>query len=135
MSFALIFPISIIFKLTDLLVIQVRLQLDNVREKKFKGSFHCAQHLLSQYGPRSFTCGFWVNAVREATFGAFYFAIYEVMKREISNRLPHSNHSQNPLAVMIGGGLAGMAGWLSSFPFDVIKSIIQVCILQHIVCF
>jgi len=114
-------PVSTPFEL-----VKVRLQLDNVREKRLKGSFHCMRDLVSRYGPRSLMCGTVVNGWREVIFCAFYFSIYETIKKQVSYFVP-GRDGHSPMAIMLGGGFAGVAGWLSSFPLDVIKSIIQAC--------
>ncbi|KZO92873.1 mitochondrial carrier [Calocera viscosa TUFC12733] len=59
--------------------------------------------------------GFTATALRDSGGGP-YFLTYEALRR-IN---PHS-----PLTPLLAGGAAGVVGWLSTFPFDVIKTRMQ----------
>eukprot|EP01102_Stenamoeba_stenopodia_P020699 TRINITY_DN8169_c0_g1_i1.p1 TRINITY_DN8169_c0_g1~~TRINITY_DN8169_c0_g1_i1.p1 ORF type:complete len:373 (+),score=70.88 TRINITY_DN8169_c0_g1_i1:142-1260(+) len=127
-------------------MVKVRLQLDNITERRYSGSIACAIDMTKRYGSRMLFTGFWVNTAREVTFCSVYFGVYELLKHKFSQLsflrsssvvtsnpiLPHrhAHHtpketSASPLAILFAGGFAGMAAWFASFPLDVIKSNIQ----------
>ena len=58
------------------------------------------------------------------TFGV-YFYVYEYfrLKFRVDN---DSNNKTKSLKIMVAGGFAGQACWVSSYPFDVIKTNLQV---------
>jgi solute carrier family 25 (mitochondrial carnitine/acylcarnitine transporter), member 20/29 len=54
-----------------------------------------------------------------------YFASYEVMSRMC---IPEGENEQpSSLWILMCGGLAGVVGWLSTYPVDVIKTRLQSC--------
>lgn len=101
-------------------MIKVQMQLDNIREKNYKGSFHCAKYLIHHHGLLSLWTGYRVNTVRETIFASIYFGVYSHSKRFWT-----SVNNNSIWAVPLSGGCAGMAAWFCSFPLDVIKSTIQ----------
>ncbi|EJU03889.1 mitochondrial carrier [Dacryopinax primogenitus] len=66
-------------------------------------------------GPLGLYRGFTSTALRDSGGGP-YFLTYEILHR----LNPHS-----PFTPLIAGGAAGIVGWLSTFPFDVIKTRMQ----------
>jgi hypothetical protein len=93
--------------------IKVRMQLDNITEKRYKGSLQCAKHLVSQHGVKILYTGYLVNNIREIAFCSVYFGFYETGKFILSNLL--HGHPVDfakpletpvlPLAVLIAGGM------------------------------
>jgi len=115
------------FVSTPFEMVKVHLQLDNVRERKYKGSRHCAWHLLRNHGLKSLYYGFWVNMIREMVFCTIYFGLYENLK-EFSRtlyvkryQLPDDTRTPD-LAILFCGGISGVCAWFGSFPLDVIKA-------------
>eukprot|EP01122_Echinamoeba_exundans_P016683 TRINITY_DN8530_c0_g1_i1.p1 TRINITY_DN8530_c0_g1~~TRINITY_DN8530_c0_g1_i1.p1 ORF type:complete len:299 (+),score=17.88 TRINITY_DN8530_c0_g1_i1:158-1054(+) len=107
-------------------MVKVRLQLDNVQEKRFKGSIHAARYLVREYGFTSLYAGFWVNTWREILFCALYFGVYETAKSSMRKAFYDlTGTDQQVVSILIAGGLSGMAGWFGSFPLDTVKSNIQ----------
>lgn len=80
-------------------------------------------------GIRSLNQGFLVTLFREVPAFGSYFASYNYLCTFLL-RVQH-NHSNNvdelhPLEVCLAGGLAGIVAWIVTYPFDVVKSRIQV---------
>lgn len=115
---------SLSFISTPFELVKIQQQLDNVREQKFKSSFHCCRYLYQKYGSTIFYKGYSVNTIRETVYCAVYFTLYEFFKIQLNTNFEYLNQHQS-ISVMIAGGWAGMFSWLCSFPFDVVKSIIQ----------
>lgn len=88
-------------------------------------------HTWRHHGIRGFYRGIGATALRDVGYGA-YFAAYEATLRYWPRA--HSapldaggskleNHSL--AALLTAGGAAGVAGWIVTFPFDVVKTRMQ----------
>jgi len=98
------------------------MQLDNVTDKRFKGSLHCVTTLLKERGISSIYTGYTVNTIREIAFCSVYFGLYENLKQIIGNS---KDNSYSYIAIPLAGGLSGASAWFFSFPLDCIKANIQ----------
>jgi solute carrier family 25 carnitine/acylcarnitine transporter 20/29 len=105
-------------------LVKVRLQLDNISERRFHSSIGCARTLWKDFGPSVFYTGYVTNTFREVIFCSVYFGIYETSKRSLTSYFGDSD-ARLALFVASSGGTAGVLAWLASFPLDVVKSIIQ----------
>lgn len=107
-------------------VVKIRLQLDNISERKLKGTMHATKYLYKNFGLSVFYLGTVVNLFREVIFAAAYFGSYETLKKYLGDLFERCGIPKNQFfAILISGGCAGMLGWGCSFPLDVIKSIKQ----------
>lgn len=100
-------------------LVKTTLQLDNISQKRFKGSWDCALTRVRENGALSLFRGHVTNLWREIAFCTIYFGLYDHMKEPLS-------HTMSPqLAIAVSGGTSGMLAWFCSFPLDVIKSRVQ----------
>jgi hypothetical protein len=113
------------YHLFIVLQVKVRMQLDNVTEQRFTGSWHCTKDILRRYGLRKLYLGYWVNTVREMAFCTIYFGVYEHMKRLLHENVMNFGNIGYLLSIQSAGGLAGMAAWFGSYPLDVVKNNVQ----------
>ncbi|KAI0323667.1 mitochondrial carrier [Cubamyces sp. BRFM 1775] len=93
-------------------------------------------HIWRHHGVRGFYRGITATALRDVGYGA-YFAAYEATLRywprasrncDYANREAGSDSalaSHSLAALLTAGGMAGIAGWVVTFPFDVVKTRIQ----------
>ena len=112
---------------------------------KSPNSWTIARGILVKEGVRGFFVGGAVTALRDAIGYGFYFAAYEAGK-EIYGRVVGSEGAFGPAAVrstagekrpdepsgsseavkiLLCGGVAGVATWVSVFPLDVVKTRVQ----------
>jgi len=87
--------------------------------------------ILQENGVAGLFCGITITALRDINYGA-YFAAYEATCRYLSS---FSTISPDPLvqaetrlslpALLFAGGIAGIVGWLVTFPLDVVKTRMQ----------
>ena len=113
------------FLSTPFEVVKVRLQHSS--GSQYAGSRDAAIKLVRAYGPSVLFTGHIVNTWREILFCTIYFGSYENLKILLSHQfeaLTGSSSSQQ-IAIGLAGGCAGMLGWLSSYPLDVIKNLKQ----------
>ncbi|KAI0653564.1 mitochondrial carrier [Cubamyces menziesii] len=89
-------------------------------------------HIWRHHGIRGFYRGITATALRDVGYGA-YFAAYEATLRYWPRASREGDHvgsdsalaSHSLAALLTAGGMAGIAGWVVTFPFDVVKTRIQ----------
>ena len=110
-----------------LLQIQGQKQLAPGEKPKYSGGLDVVKQLYKEGGVRSVFRGSAMTLARDGPGSAAYFATYEYAKRRLTpkdkNGDPQGDLSLR--AVMIAGGLAGVAMWIPVFPIDTIKSRLQ----------
>jgi solute carrier family 25 carnitine/acylcarnitine transporter 20/29 len=107
------------------------------KKQYYKGSLDCTKQVLKEGGIKSLYKGTIMTLVRGIPGTMAYFAMYEYSKREIillQNNTNFNDNNINPtssseqelslVAIIIAGGLAGMAYWSIGIPIiaDVLKS-------------
>ncbi|KAF9410777.1 hypothetical protein BGZ94_001534, partial [Podila epigama] len=92
----------------------------------YKGPMDCFKQTYRQGGLRACYRGLWATILRETSYGP-YFLSYEIFCRALT---PEGQRTQDLSSgrLVVAGGFAGIAGWLSTYPTDVIKTRIQA---QH----
>ncbi|KAH7290124.1 hypothetical protein KP509_30G033000 [Ceratopteris richardii] len=92
---------------------------------KYNGPMDVARHVLrSEGGAMGLFTGLTPTLLREVPGNAFMFGVYEAVKQYMAGGTDTSSLSQGSL--LTAGGIAGASFWLSVYPTDVIKSVIQV---------
>nr|XP_043606155.1 mitochondrial carnitine/acylcarnitine carrier-like protein [Erigeron canadensis]XP_043606156.1 mitochondrial carnitine/acylcarnitine carrier-like protein [Erigeron canadensis]XP_043606157.1 mitochondrial carnitine/acylcarnitine carrier-like protein [Erigeron canadensis] len=92
---------------------------------KYGGPMDVAKQVLrSEGGIRGLYKGLMPTFAREIPGNATMFGVYEALKQYIAGGTDTSGLSQGTL--MMAGGLAGGAFWVSVYPTDVVKSVIQI---------
>jgi len=86
-------------------------------------------HLRKCSGPSSITVC-WPAAVRDTLGTAIYFMTYESSKQLLTTYRGDKSPT-NPFAVVVAGGLCGVASWALIYPIDSAKSIYQRNCLTH----
>ncbi|KAF9653361.1 mitochondrial carrier [Thelephora ganbajun] len=94
------------------------------------------RRIIQQDGIRGLYRGITATGLRDIGYGSYFFA-YEATCRYFSQpAYPHSNsdliqsiesdlHTVPWPALLLAGGVAGVAGWITTFPFDLVKTRIQ----------
>jgi len=92
-------------------------------DKYGKGSLAVMKGLYAEGGLRTVCRGMGMTLTRDGIGGAFYYGLYETLKRKFKERSEKEELSvaENLLA----GGLSGVFMWSIVYPFDLIKSRIQ----------
>lgn len=92
---------------------------------KYGGPMDVAKHVLrSEGGLRGLYKGLVPTLAREVPGNAVMFGIYEALKQFFAGGKDAKELGRGSL--IVAGGLAGAAYWLSVYPTDVVKSVIQV---------
>ncbi|KAH9897983.1 mitochondrial carrier [Cubamyces lactineus] len=91
---------------------------------QYKGVFDVVKHLYREGGIRSVFRGSAATVARDGPGSAAYFAAYEVTKKLLTPA-GSTPSDLNLGAVIVAGGMAGIAMWSIAIPPDVIKSRIQ----------
>lgn len=71
--------------------------------------------------------GWTATAMRDIGYGAYFFAYEATLRLFSSHGSDRTGEKSIPpwIPLLIAGGLAGIAGWVTTFPLDVIKTRIQ----------
>jgi len=93
-------------------------------EHKYKGVTDVLKHLYKKGGIRSIFRGTGATLIRDGPGSAAYFAAYEVTKKALTPA-GSSPAELNLGAIIVAGGMAGVAMWSIAIPPDVLKSRLQ----------
>ena len=92
----------------------------------YEGPGDCIRTLVRHKGVAVLFRGQSVNVLREAQAYGVWFLTYEwLMARDVARRKLSSRKDVEAYRLAFYGGLAGEMLWLSSYPFDVVKSKMQ----------
>mmetsp|Transcript_2207 Transcript_2207/g.2648 ORF Transcript_2207/g.2648 Transcript_2207/m.2648 type:complete len:322 (-) Transcript_2207:14-979(-) len=115
-------------------MIKTQMQLDNVMEKRYKGSLDCMKTLIQEHGFKVIYTGHAVNTVREGVFLGTYFYTYEGTRMVLQNVFHDPSYISPTLdgnkkaaawTIPFAGGISGAWAWFVSFPLDCIKAGVQ----------
>lgn len=88
-------------------------------------AYAVTRRILREYGVRGLYRGITSTALRDIGYGT-YFGAYEATVRYWPRTETQQANGTTPwVATLTAGGLAGVAGWVATFPFDVIKTRVQ----------
>jgi solute carrier family 25 carnitine/acylcarnitine transporter 20/29 len=106
-------------------LVKIRLQVQTASEKRiYAGPVDCLRKILKSDGPMGLMRGLFATWWRDIPGFAAYFVSYEWLRRTMTP-VGHSLDELPPLKQLLAGGLGGIAAWVISYPFDVLKSRIQ----------
>jgi solute carrier family 25 carnitine/acylcarnitine transporter 20/29 len=92
---------------------------------KYGGPMDVARQVLrSEGGVRGLFKGLFPTMAREVPGNAAMFGVYEALKQYLAGGQDTSKLGRGSL--IVAGGLAGGSFWISVYPTDVVKSVIQV---------
>jgi solute carrier family 25 carnitine/acylcarnitine transporter 20/29 len=109
-------------------MIKTQMQLDNISDNRFKGSWDCTKTLVQERGLRIIYMGYGVNTVREAAFLGTYFYTYEGLRTFLdctNNKQNYSDSNLSTWTIPVAGGISGALSWFVTFPLDCIRAGIQ----------
>ncbi|ORZ33460.1 mitochondrial carrier domain-containing protein [Catenaria anguillulae PL171] len=96
----------------------------------FNSPLHCLRYTVATQGIRGAFLGMVPTVLRETpSYGTYFFA-YEALCRTLAKANGYKDEkgaesALRPWQLMLAGGLSGIAGWMSTYPADVIKTKIQ----------
>lgn len=92
----------------------------------YSGTIDCARQIYRSGGIRGLYVGWWATVWRDAPAYAAWFVAYDGVRvlltpaDELAAGTPTATRT-----ALLAGSVAGIATWVSTYPFDVIKSVIQ----------
>ena len=106
-------------------ILLILILLNLIKQFLFRGAVSLTRQILRNEGIPGLFRGLSSTMAREMPGYFFFFGGYELTKSILSDK----NNPQDNIGLVktiIAGGFGGMALWVSIFPFDVVKSRIQV---------
>ncbi|XP_059656788.1 mitochondrial carnitine/acylcarnitine carrier-like protein [Cornus florida] len=91
---------------------------------KYGGPMDVARHVIRSAGMGGLFKGLVPTLAREVPGNAAMFGVYEALKQYLAGGQDTSGLGRGSL--IVAGGLAGASFWVSVYPTDVVKSVIQV---------
>lgn len=116
--------------LTPVELVKIRLQLQDKSQAKLqqteshKGPIGVARSIIKREGLKGLYRGFGITILRDAPAHGFYFWTYEYMREKFHPGC-RKNGQEGLRTMLVAGGLAGVASWVSCYPLDVIKTRLQ----------
>lgn len=103
-----------------------KIQLQNqVKERRFRGPWQCFQEIYRTHGLLGCYRGMGATILRETPSYGVYFWCFEGLRGWYGN-----GDDRNGWRLMAAGGISGVLGWLSTYPFDVVKTRIQAMLIS-----
>ena len=131
-------------------LIKVKMQIEGMKSTKtYKSTLHCLYSVIQNEGVGGLFKGFTITALRETPSFAVYFSVYKNSLSWLKNTFEKNNNDDNIIkgdvlnyslmpnsphptaSIMISGGLAGAISWTAVYPFDVVKTYIQINSSSH----
>lgn len=113
----------------DIVKVRLQCQTESIRGRgnhakpKYHGPIHCLVSIVRQDGPLGLYKGALPLVLRDGPSYATYFLTYNTLCEWLT---PPGQKEPEWHAVLLAGGLAGMAGWSLGTPMDVIKARLQM---------
>eukprot|EP00127_Corallochytrium_limacisporum_P005622 Clim_evm1s210 gene=Clim_evmTU1s210 len=110
-------------------LIKCRLQIQTeALNPKYTGPIDCVKYIVKVEGPAGIMKGFIATCLRELPAYAFFYGGFEFAKRswaKLNGQDPMKPFDLPLWQTMLSGSVGGVGYWISSYPFDSIKSRIQ----------
>lgn len=116
--------------LTPVELVKIRLQLQNNSYTKlhqadpYKGPVSVVKNIFKTEGLKGMYRGLTITLLRDAPAHGFYFYTYEYMREQLHPGCRKSGQ-ESLNTMLVAGGLAGVASWVSCYPLDVVKTRLQ----------
>lgn len=116
---------SVLASPVELLKIKLQAQYGSGSGQKFHGPIGCARYLIQKDGiAHGLFRGLYATILREIPAYAGFYSGFEITKRYLTHG---QEEPANIMQLMASGSVAGMAYWLSSYPLDIVKSVVCHC--------
>ena len=118
-------------------LVRTRMMLQSIGEKSglfyqrkpkqlYSNSLDCLVKIYRACGVRGIFDGMVPTLFREIPSFATYFALYDYLCQKMMRDSDRTKHSLSMYKLMCAGGVSGMVCWAISYPFDVVKTRVQI---------
>ncbi|KAG8972300.1 hypothetical protein FRC05_010142 [Tulasnella sp. 425] len=115
--------VSVGFVLNPFTVVKARFESNHYAYRSMREAF---TSIWREAGPRGFLQGFQASVLRDAPYAGLYVLFYEAIKEKTAVVLGNSLPGLQPFIYSYSGAMAGALATLSTHPFDVMKTRMQV---------
>lgn len=119
--------LAVSFVLTPIELVKCRMQVQGMQPshmQKYTSTMDCLTRSIREEGLRVLYRGHLATMLRETPGTACWFGAYESFVR-VMTPVGGKREDLNPLAIILAGGLGGMAYWAVMYPCDTVKSVQQ----------
>ncbi|KAJ1994503.1 carnitine transporter [Dimargaris cristalligena] len=117
-------PATLLMTPTERIKCLLQIQGHSNAPPKYNGPIHAARVILKESGIRGLFKGTGATLLRDIPGSVAYFGAYELFKQMFTPEGAEPGQLST-VAVLMAGGLAGMANWAVAIPPDVLKSRLQ----------
>ena len=96
-------------------LVKIRLQ-NQSKERLYNGNIDLIRKIWVSDGWQGFYRGLGITIIRETPSYGVYFASYEYFSNSVGD---------STTSLLMAGGMAGVMGWMSTYPADCLKTRIQ----------
>jgi len=126
------FPATVVMAPTERIKCLLQVQSHVGGKPQYSGMMDCAVQVYRTGGIRSLYRGTALTLMRDGPGSVAWFTVYELVKKEMGRIQGIEDPSQlSPLAVVVAGGFAGMACWVSAIDRSTQKP--EECVLPRII--
>ena len=93
---------------------------------KYRGPWETTKLIYRRDGIRGLGKGLFATIGREGPSFAVYFGSYDLIRQQLSRWLSVPVDKLKSQYLFLSGGMAGCLTWISTYPFDVVKTRIQL---------
>ncbi|KAG9015057.1 hypothetical protein FRB90_004996 [Tulasnella sp. 427] len=115
--------VSVGFILNPFTVVKARFESDHYAYRSMR---EAVSSIWREAGPRGLLQGFQASVLRDAPYAGLYVLFYEAIKEQTGLLLGSSLPGLKPFVYSYSGAMAGALATLSTHPFDVMKTRMQV---------
>lgn len=115
--------VSVGLILNPFTVVKARFESDHYAYRSMREAF---TSIWREAGPRGLLQGFQASVLRDAPYAGLYVLFYEGIKEQTGLLLGNSLPALKPFIYSYSGAMAGALATLSTHPFDVMKTRMQV---------
>jgi len=113
----------------ELVKIQMQsLSVDGTKAR-YNSVFHAIKDVHRQRGLAGFSRGMVSTVIQDVPSFGCYFVAFEFLNsaetRRVFTNKSHENNFKDTAQILVAGGIAGQIAWISTYPFDVVKSQVQ----------
>jgi solute carrier family 25 phosphate transporter 23/24/25/41 len=101
--------------------VRARLTLQGGENVQYRGIWHCMTSVVQQDGAKGLYRGLWPTLAGVFPYIGIDFAVYETLRGKLPDKYKNSKGEHSKIALLCCGAVAGTAGQIIAYPFDLVR--------------